>query len=70
MPDLVPLSAAASEFGISEATLYRYLARSALTRHRRAMDRRTYVDRDEIRRLLEVKPVFESGAPPRGPSKR
>jgi hypothetical protein len=57
MPDLVPLQQAAGEFGVNPATLHRYIKKGKLKRWRREMDKRTYVDRDELRRLLE----FRSG---------
>lgn len=57
MADLAPLQEVAAEFHLGQVTLYRYLKQGQLSRYRRAMDRRTYVDRDEVRRLLELRPV-------------
>lgn len=57
MPDLVPLQQAAGEFGLNPATLHRYIKKGKLKRWRREMDQRTYVDRDELRRLLEFRPA-------------
>jgi Helix-turn-helix domain len=61
--DLVPLARAATEFGVSEVTLYRYLRAGRLRRYRRSMDLKTYVDRDELRKLREARPVDA----PKGP---
>lgn len=55
MPDLVPLQQAAGEFGVNPASLYRYLKAGKLKRWRRELDQKTYVDRDELRRLLEFR---------------
>jgi predicted site-specific integrase-resolvase len=57
VPDLIPLQQAAQEFGVDPATLYRYLKAGRLTRYRRAMDVRTYLDRAQIKRLLKPRPV-------------
>jgi DNA-binding transcriptional MerR regulator len=57
VPDLAPLQQAAAEFGLNPATLHRYIKKGKLQRWRREMDQRTYVDRDELRRLLEFRPV-------------
>jgi hypothetical protein len=57
MSDLAPLQDVAAEFGVGITTLYRYLKTGQLKRYRRAMDRRTYVDRDELRDLVEPKAV-------------
>ncbi len=42
MPDLVPRAQAATEFDVSQASLYAYLKAGRLKRYKRAMDRRTY----------------------------
>jgi len=57
MPDLVPLQQAAGEFGVNPASLYRYLKRGKLTRYRRELDQKTYIDRAELRALLEFRPA-------------
>jgi len=54
---LIPLASAAAEFRVDQATIYRYLKAGKLRRYRRAMDRRTYIDRSELRRLLTPKVV-------------
>ena len=54
MEDLIPIREAAKEFGIHRVTLHRYIRVGLLKAHRRrGFDRRTYVDRNEIRRFLE-----------------
>lgn len=58
---MIPLREAAIEFGVSEATIYRYLARRQLTRHKRGMDRKTYIDRDQLQDLLQIRPVDIAG---------
>lgn len=57
VPDLVPLRDAAQEFGLDPATLYRAIRRGSLKRWTRELDPKTYVDRDAIRRLLELRPA-------------
>jgi hypothetical protein len=53
--DLVPIDAAMEEFHIGRATLFRHLEAGTLTRYGRPMgDRRTYVSRAEIRRLVTL----------------
>ena len=56
--DLTPIEAAAAEFRIARTTLYRWIAAGKLTRYERPGGRpRVFVDRREIRRLLEPRPV-------------
>ncbi len=58
MPDLIPLQDAATEFAVSAMSLHRYLRAGRLTRYKRAgLDHRTYVDRAELRKMLEIRPV-------------
>jgi DNA-binding transcriptional MerR regulator len=59
--DLEPLQQTAAEFGVNPATLDRYIKERKLKRWGREMDQRTYVDRDELRRLLEFQKVPEGG---------
>lgn len=61
MPDLVPIQDAAAEFGLDRGTLYRYIKRGKLKKWRREMDVKTYIDREELRKLLEFKPVEDDG---------
>ncbi len=64
--DLVALQAAAAEFHVGQTTIYRYLNAGRLKRYRRAMDTKTYVDRDELRGLLEPKPVRSTARAEKG----
>lgn len=57
MPDLIPLAQAATDFGVGQATLYVYLKDGRLKRYKRGMDRKTYVDRDELTRLMTPRVV-------------
>ncbi len=57
MPDLIPLTQAASEFGVDQATIYRYLKAGHLKRYKRAMDKKTYIDRQELKRLVRPRVV-------------
>lgn len=53
----MPIQDAATEIGVSEVTLYRYLKVGRLKRWKRPMEQRTYLDRDELRQLLEFRVV-------------
>jgi predicted site-specific integrase-resolvase len=55
--ELIPVTQAAQEFGVSERALYRYLKDGRLRRYRRALDRRTYLDRQQLRRLVQPRVV-------------
>lgn len=55
LPDLVPLQVAAQEFGVSRTTLYNYVRLGRLKRYRKAMDRRTFLDRAQLRRLTRAR---------------
>lgn len=57
VPDLVPVHDAATEFQVGSATLWRYLADGRLTRYRRGLDRKTYLDRRQLRSLLRPRAV-------------
>ena len=54
--DAAPLGDVARDFGISRDTLYRLVRHHGLQTYRRAGDRRTWVDRDEIRPLVALRP--------------
>lgn len=57
-PDLISVAQAVKEFGISVPTLYRHLASGALTRYKRPTGTpRVFVDRRELRKLLEPRPA-------------
>jgi YD repeat-containing protein len=56
--ELIPLAQAIREFDISASTIYRHIAAGRLTAHTRAGGKlRTFVDRAELRKLLEPKPT-------------
>lgn len=56
-PDLISIAAAQAEFNVGRSTIYRLLESGQLTAHKRAVGRpRVFVDRRELRKLLEVKP--------------
>jgi hypothetical protein len=55
--DLIPVATAATEFGISTDVIFKYLRLGRLKRYKKGMDRRTYVDRAQIKRLLKPRPV-------------
>jgi excisionase family DNA binding protein len=57
MPDLVPIRDAAEEFGVHRVTLHRYIRQGKITGYRGGLDTRTLVDREELRRLAEPKPL-------------
>jgi len=61
VPELIPIAKAAAEFGVSQAVIYRYMKLGRVTRYRRAMDRRTYVDRQELKRLVKPQAVRRTG---------
>jgi predicted site-specific integrase-resolvase len=62
MPDLVPLQQVADELKVHRTTLYRYINAGRLTAYSRPFDNRTYLDREELAKLLEPTP-----RPPRHP---
>ncbi len=57
MASLVPVRQAAREFHVDRTTLHRHIRAGRLHAYRRPMDRRTYVDRDELQELLTFRPV-------------
>lgn len=54
---MIPLAQAAKELGVNQATIYRYLKAGHLKRYHRAMDRKTYIDRTELHRLVRPRVV-------------
>jgi excisionase family DNA binding protein len=56
MPQLVPVDEAARRLGIGRSTVFRYIRLGLLDAHRRHLDRRTYVDLDQLRELRESPP--------------
>jgi hypothetical protein len=71
MADLITLQEAVNEFHLGVATLYRYLQKDQLRRYkpggRTSQGTRTFVDRAELRRLLQPQPVTPAK---RGPLRR
>jgi excisionase family DNA binding protein len=57
--DPAPVNDVAREFGIGRTTLYRLIKKYRLPVYKREGDRRSYVDRDEVRRLMELRPKGE-----------
>ncbi len=57
MASLIPVRQAANEFHVDRTTLHRHIRAGRLHAYRRPMDRRTYVDRDELHELLTFRPV-------------
>jgi Helix-turn-helix domain len=57
MASLIPVRQAAQEFHVDRTTLHRHIRAGRLRAYRRPMDRRTYVDRDELHELLTFRPV-------------
>lgn len=53
--DLAPVQEAADEVGLHRSTLHRWVATGRLQSWKRAGDTRTYVDRNELRALLEFR---------------
>ena len=56
VPDLVSTDDAVREFDIGKSSLYRWLRQGLLERYRRRGDRRTFVDREQLKRLIEPQP--------------
>lgn len=54
---MIPVSQAADEFGLSTAALFKYLRQGKLKRWRRTGDRRTFVERQELKRLVQPRVV-------------
>jgi predicted DNA-binding transcriptional regulator AlpA len=52
-PDLIPISRATTEFGLSRSVIFKYLKQGRLKRWEKGGDRRTFVDRAEVRRLVQ-----------------
>ena len=57
MQNLIPVAAAAEEFHVHRATLYRYVKAGRLIGYERGIGRGVYVDREELRKLAEFRPV-------------
>jgi hypothetical protein len=57
MADLIAIADAAREFRLHRVTLYRYVNTGRLTGYRRGIGAGTYVDRTELKRLAEFRPI-------------
>jgi len=57
-PDLISIATAQAEFKVGRSTLYYLIEQGRLTAHKRRVGRpRVFVDRRELRKLVEVKPT-------------
>ena len=63
--DLATIDDFASEAGISRETIYGLIRRHGLQTYKQVGDRRTYIDRDEIRPLLGPQPKRSRAHDPR-----
>jgi len=57
LPTWRSLDEAAEQTGISRRTLTRWISERKLKAYSRAGDRKRYVDLDELRKLLELRPI-------------
>jgi predicted DNA-binding transcriptional regulator AlpA len=55
--DLVPVVDAVAEFQISRSTLYKLIQRGELNRYRKVGEKRTLLDRRQLRRVLRPRRV-------------
>ena len=58
--DLIPIQEAAAQLQVHRVSLHRYIKSGRLTAYRRGFDNRTYIDRAELRELLEPRVVVQS----------
>jgi len=63
VPDLISVDVAAREFGKSRRLIFLWIRLGRLKRYRAVGERRTFVDRSELRRLLRPRhePPKQSG---------
>lgn len=61
--EMVTIDEAEHEFGMKRATIYKYAKRGDITTYRRPGDRKSYVRRDEMRRLREFRPRYSVDQP-------
>jgi DNA-binding transcriptional MerR regulator len=57
---IVPISEAATEVGLTQRTIYRYIQLGLLERYRSKTDRRTFVDVNALIELKEHPPFHHS----------
>jgi predicted DNA-binding transcriptional regulator AlpA len=55
--DLVPVADAVAEFQVSRSTLYKLIQRGELNRYRKVGEKRTLLDRRQVRRVLRPRLV-------------
>jgi predicted DNA-binding transcriptional regulator AlpA len=55
--DLVPVADAVAEFQVSRSTLYKLIQRGDLNRYRKVGEKRTLLDRRQVRRVLRPRLV-------------
>jgi hypothetical protein len=55
--DLISVSKAASEFNLSTAVIFKYLREGRIKRWRQTGDRRTFVERAELKKLVAPRVV-------------
>lgn len=56
-PDLVSVDEAVREFGRSRFVFFVWLREGKLTRYKSAGDRRTLIDRTEVREIIKPRPA-------------
>jgi excisionase family DNA binding protein len=56
---LVSVAEAAQQTGIGRSTLFRWIRLGYLTPHKKALDRKRYVDLDQLEELRRNPPVVE-----------
>jgi len=55
--DLIPVASAVVEFQVSRSTLYKLIQRGELNRYRKVGEKRTLLDRRQVRRVLRPRRV-------------
>ncbi|MBI2865413.1 MAG: helix-turn-helix domain-containing protein [Chloroflexi bacterium] len=55
---MITIDEAEQEFGMKRATIYKYAKRGDIRTYRRPGDRKSYVQRDEMKRLREFRPRY------------
>jgi excisionase family DNA binding protein len=55
--DLIPVADAVAEFQVSRSTLYKLIQRGELNRYRKVGEKRTLLDRRQVRRVLRPRRV-------------
>ena len=54
---MIPVTTAAAEFRVSTDVIFKYLRLGRLKRYKKGMDRRTYIDRGELKKILQPRVV-------------